>query len=45
MEPDRHCLTKRLQKNFSGQQKQMTFVVIGALRAKVLTITSVDYIS
>ena len=29
-----HCLTKRLLKHFSSRQKQMTFVVIGALRFK-----------
>ena len=31
---DLHCLLKRLLKHFSRQQKQMTFVVIGAFRDK-----------
>ena len=29
-----HCLTKKLLKHFSRQQKQITFVLISALRVK-----------
>ena len=36
-----HCLTKRLLKHLGGQQKQTTFVVIGALRVNKIICYSV----
>ena len=37
-----HCLTKKLLKHFSRQQKQTSLVVIGALRVKFKTIIKVQ---